>query len=162
MIRYWSGENLFLLLCFFFFLRDQKRICFHPALQEWDPVWWVSVAIPYYRNFHHFSFSSYQIYSSSYIYIQCFFPQYMAQQIKTPLFLINAAYDSWQVCSVFIILISTFNCCSNWYSKFKACNGIANSLILGFFIWSFLFRYEIFWHLALLIPMVTGKAASLI
>ncbi|XWS62299.1 hypothetical protein CRYUN_Cryun07bG0198500 [Craigia yunnanensis] len=27
----------------------------------------------------------------------CFFPQYMAQQIQTPLFIINAAYDSWQI-----------------------------------------------------------------
>ncbi|RVX02152.1 Pectin acetylesterase 8 [Vitis vinifera] len=27
----------------------------------------------------------------------CFFPQNMAQQIKTPLFIINAAYDSWQI-----------------------------------------------------------------
>ncbi|XP_059639909.1 pectin acetylesterase 8-like [Cornus florida] len=27
----------------------------------------------------------------------CFFPQYMAQQISTPLFLVNAAYDSWQI-----------------------------------------------------------------
>lgn len=28
---------------------------------------------------------------------QCFFPQYAAQGLKTPLFLLNAAYDSWQV-----------------------------------------------------------------
>ncbi|KAK6947279.1 Pectinacetylesterase/NOTUM, partial [Dillenia turbinata] len=27
----------------------------------------------------------------------CFFPQNVASQIKTPLFLINAAYDSWQI-----------------------------------------------------------------
>ncbi|XP_059642602.1 pectin acetylesterase 8-like [Cornus florida] len=27
----------------------------------------------------------------------CFFPQYVAQQISTPLFLVNAAYDSWQI-----------------------------------------------------------------
>ncbi|CAL5429298.1 unnamed protein product [Camellia sinensis] len=27
----------------------------------------------------------------------CFFPQNMAQQIQTPLFLVNAAYDSWQI-----------------------------------------------------------------
>ncbi|XP_058103780.1 pectin acetylesterase 8-like [Magnolia sinica] len=27
----------------------------------------------------------------------CFFPQYMAQQIRTPLFVLNAAYDSWQI-----------------------------------------------------------------
>ncbi|KAL8141716.1 hypothetical protein V2J09_014748 [Rumex salicifolius] len=28
---------------------------------------------------------------------QCFFPQYATQDMKTPLFLLNAAYDSWQV-----------------------------------------------------------------
>ncbi|KAL8141717.1 hypothetical protein V2J09_014749 [Rumex salicifolius] len=28
---------------------------------------------------------------------KCFFPQYAAQGIKTPLFLLNAAYDSWQI-----------------------------------------------------------------
>ncbi|XP_058224869.1 pectin acetylesterase 8-like isoform X2 [Rhododendron vialii] len=27
----------------------------------------------------------------------CFFPQNMAQQIRTPLFIVNAAYDSWQI-----------------------------------------------------------------
>ncbi|CAN4075831.1 unnamed protein product [Withania somnifera] len=27
----------------------------------------------------------------------CFFPQNVAQQIQTPLFLVNAAYDSWQI-----------------------------------------------------------------
>ncbi|KAH9325143.1 hypothetical protein KI387_005321, partial [Taxus chinensis] len=28
---------------------------------------------------------------------QCFFPQYLLQYIRTPLFILNAAYDSWQV-----------------------------------------------------------------
>lgn len=27
----------------------------------------------------------------------CFFPQYVARQIRTPLFILNAAYDSWQI-----------------------------------------------------------------
>ncbi|PIA53183.1 hypothetical protein AQUCO_00900049v1 [Aquilegia coerulea] len=27
----------------------------------------------------------------------CFFPQYLAQNIRTPLFILNAAYDSWQI-----------------------------------------------------------------
>ncbi|GFP81560.1 protein notum homolog [Phtheirospermum japonicum] len=27
----------------------------------------------------------------------CFFPQHVAKQIRTPLFIINAAYDSWQI-----------------------------------------------------------------
>ncbi|XP_057996909.1 pectin acetylesterase 8 isoform X2 [Hevea brasiliensis] len=27
----------------------------------------------------------------------CFFPQYVVQQIRTPLFVLNAAYDSWQI-----------------------------------------------------------------
>lgn len=37
--------------------------------------------------------------------LQCFFPQNVAQQIQTPLFLVNAAYDSWQVSSCL-----TFRC----------------------------------------------------
>lgn len=27
----------------------------------------------------------------------CFFPQYVAPQVRTPLFILNAAYDSWQI-----------------------------------------------------------------
>ncbi|KAL0687740.1 hypothetical protein Bca4012_087417 [Brassica carinata] len=27
----------------------------------------------------------------------CFFPQYVARQIRTPVFILNAAYDSWQI-----------------------------------------------------------------
>ncbi|KAL8138824.1 hypothetical protein V2J09_004825, partial [Rumex salicifolius] len=30
----------------------------------------------------------------------CFFPQYMVRQIRTPLFILNAAYDSWQIKNV--------------------------------------------------------------
>lgn len=29
--------------------------------------------------------------------MQCFFPQNEVKQIQTPLFILNAAYDSWQV-----------------------------------------------------------------
>ncbi|KAK1566668.1 hypothetical protein Q3G72_002600 [Acer saccharum] len=32
----------------------------------------------------------------------CFFPQYMTQQIQTPLFIINAAYDSWQINNILV------------------------------------------------------------
>nr|XP_017257125.1 PREDICTED: pectin acetylesterase 8-like isoform X3 [Daucus carota subsp. sativus]XP_017257197.1 PREDICTED: pectin acetylesterase 8-like isoform X3 [Daucus carota subsp. sativus] len=32
----------------------------------------------------------------------CFFPQYTVQQIKTPLFLVNAAYDSWQIKNILV------------------------------------------------------------
>lgn len=35
--------------------------------------------------------------------MQCFFPQNEVKQIQTPLFILNAAYDSWQV-----IIWSTF------------------------------------------------------
>lgn len=41
-------------------------------------------------------FFSPNVYSS-----QCFFPQYLIASIKTPLFLLNAAYDSWQVTTPF-------------------------------------------------------------
>ncbi|KAI9176471.1 hypothetical protein LWI28_003247 [Acer negundo] len=32
----------------------------------------------------------------------CFFPQYMTQQIQTPLFIISAAYDSWQIKNILV------------------------------------------------------------
>lgn len=34
---------------------------------------------------------------SSVYFPQCFFPQNLIANIKTPLFLLNAAYDAWQV-----------------------------------------------------------------
>ncbi|XP_062147233.1 pectin acetylesterase 8-like [Alnus glutinosa] len=30
----------------------------------------------------------------------CFFPQYVAQQIQTPIFFVNSAYDSWQIANI--------------------------------------------------------------
>lgn len=41
--------------------------------------------------------------------MQCFFPQNMVQQIRTPLFILNAAYDSWQV---WITLAPSVFCCA--------------------------------------------------
>ncbi|XP_058086943.1 pectin acetylesterase 8-like [Magnolia sinica] len=32
----------------------------------------------------------------------CFFPQYIVQQIRTPIFILNAAYDSWQIKNVLV------------------------------------------------------------
>ncbi|KAL6556500.1 Pectin acetylesterase 8 [Orobanche gracilis] len=32
----------------------------------------------------------------------CFFPQYVVKQIRTPLFIINAAYDSWQIKNILV------------------------------------------------------------
>ncbi|CAA6672078.1 unnamed protein product [Spirodela intermedia] len=32
----------------------------------------------------------------------CFFPQYVAQGINTPLFILNAAYDSWQIRNIMV------------------------------------------------------------
>ena len=29
--------------------------------------------------------------------MQCFFPQYVVPTLRTPLFILNAAYDSWQI-----------------------------------------------------------------
>lgn len=40
---------------------------------------------------------------------QCFFPQYTAQQIRTPIFIVNAAYDSWQVRILPIGTLETVN-----------------------------------------------------
>ncbi|ESR37695.1 hypothetical protein CICLE_v10030247mg [Citrus x clementina] len=35
----------------------------------------------------------------------CFFPQYVAGQVMTPLFIVNSAYDKWQVSTVLLIVI---------------------------------------------------------
>ncbi|XP_042466140.1 pectin acetylesterase 8-like [Zingiber officinale] len=32
----------------------------------------------------------------------CFFPQYMVHEVKTPLFILNSAYDSWQVSNILV------------------------------------------------------------
>ncbi|XP_078442536.1 pectin acetylesterase 8-like isoform X2 [Wolffia australiana] len=36
----------------------------------------------------------------------CFFPQYVAPHVRTPLFILNAAYDSWQIRNVLVPLSS--------------------------------------------------------
>ncbi|CAA6674630.1 unnamed protein product [Spirodela intermedia] len=36
----------------------------------------------------------------------CFFPQYVAPRIRTPLFILNAAYDSWQIRNILVPLPS--------------------------------------------------------
>ncbi|KAF2316096.1 hypothetical protein GH714_040998 [Hevea brasiliensis] len=45
----------------------------------------------------------------------CFFPQYVVQQIRTPLFVLNAAYDSWQIKNILAPSVadprSTWNDC---------------------------------------------------
>ena len=33
------------------------------------------------------------------IFLQCFFPQNVVANIQTPTFILNTAYDVWQVCS---------------------------------------------------------------
>ena len=47
---------------------------------------------------------------------QCFFPQNLIDNVKTPLFILNAAYDSWQVMQplswVFLVLRADF---SEWW-----------------------------------------------
>jgi hypothetical protein len=39
---------------------------------------------------------------------QCFFPQNLIANIKTPLFLLNAAYDAWQVTFFFFFFLIYF------------------------------------------------------
>lgn len=36
----------------------------------------------------------------------CFFPQYMAEKIRTPLFILNAAYDSWQIKNILAPIVA--------------------------------------------------------
>lgn len=57
----------------------------------------------------------FQIYFFFFFYLnmlQCFFPQNVAHQLQTPLFIINAAYDHWQVSFIILLInsFSLFNC----------------------------------------------------
>ncbi|WOL07670.1 pectin acetylesterase 8 [Canna indica] len=63
----------------------------------------------------------------------CFFPQYMAQGVQTPLFILNAAYDSWQVRNILITSAAdphgTWRNCRN---DIKQCNSTQLQTIQGF------------------------------
>lgn len=58
---------------------------------------------------------SYVLTNSLYIFLlQCFFPQNLINRIQTPLFILNAAYDSWQVILQFCRVTSVQVFCSSW------------------------------------------------
>lgn len=40
--------------------------------------------------------------------LQCFFPQYVAKTMRTPLFVINSGYDFWQVSKFFELIKDGF------------------------------------------------------
>lgn len=44
---------------------------------------------------------------------QCFFPQHLLQDIETPLFILNAAYDSWQILSSLVPTVADPQ--GNWH-----------------------------------------------
>ncbi|XP_059315875.1 pectin acetylesterase 8-like [Lycium ferocissimum] len=72
----------------------------------------------------------------------CFFPQNVAQQIKTPLFLVNAAYDSWQIknwhnCKLDILKCSSaqLQTIQAFRTEFlKALNSLGPSSTRGYYI----------------------------
>lgn len=59
----------------------------HTPSFDWpkNAVWWAC------------SETDFPLPSDCYAFFQCFFPQNLITSIKTPLFILNAAYDSWQV-----------------------------------------------------------------
>ena len=61
-----------------------------------NPFFWL-LSIVYEMNIVEFSFTNTLWYASLYL-GQCFFPQNLINNVKTPLFILNAAYDVWQVC----------------------------------------------------------------
>lgn len=84
-------------LCICFCCRDRRRICHHHALENQT---WFSKCY----GFIVLKLSSLLLLKPMHITLQCFFPQYIAQQIQTPMFLVNAAYDSWQVSYLLVIM----------------------------------------------------------
>ncbi|KAK8914604.1 hypothetical protein KSP39_PZI024269 [Platanthera zijinensis] len=63
----------------------------------------------------------------------CFFPQYVVQTLRTPLFVLNAAYDAWQIKN---ILAPSSSDSSGAWSKckldIKACSPAQSQTIQGF------------------------------
>ncbi|CAI9784709.1 unnamed protein product [Fraxinus pennsylvanica] len=63
----------------------------------------------------------------------CFFPQNIAQQIRTPLFITNAAYDSWQINNILVPNDSDTNgTWSNCKTSFSNCPPSQLQTIQGF------------------------------
>ncbi|KAA8527991.1 hypothetical protein F0562_035140 [Nyssa sinensis] len=66
----------------------------------------------------------------------CFFPQYVAQQIQTPLFILNAAYDSWQIKNVLAPSVADPRDC--WHDcklDIKNCSPSQLKIMQGFRLW---------------------------
>lgn len=65
--------------------------------------------------------------------LQCFFPQHAAQEVETPIFFLNAAYDAWQV--------STYD--ESIWCSFVQINWIALLLTLNIIRLSYLLFYPV-------------------
>ncbi|PKU78643.1 pectin acetylesterase 11-like [Dendrobium catenatum] len=63
----------------------------------------------------------------------CFFPQYVVQTLRTPLFVLNAAYDAWQIKN--ILAPSSSDSSGAWRKcklDIKACSSAQSQTIQGF------------------------------
>lgn len=63
----------------------------------------------------------------------CFFPQYVVQTLRTPLFVLNAAYDAWQIKN--ILAPSSSDSSGTWRKcklDMKACSSAQSQTIQGF------------------------------
>lgn len=59
------------------------------------------------------------------------FPQNFVADIQTPLFLINSAYDFWQV-SNFTYIVTNSNVHATFFLWFKICAGIVKTILTIF------------------------------
>ncbi|KAL0904818.1 hypothetical protein M5K25_026973 [Dendrobium thyrsiflorum] len=65
----------------------------------------------------------------------CFFPQYVVQTLRTPLFVLNAAYDAWQIKN--ILAPSSSDSSGAWRKcklDIKACSSAQSQTIQGIYI----------------------------
>ncbi|OIT26570.1 pectin acetylesterase 8 [Nicotiana attenuata] len=62
----------------------------------------------------------------------CFFPQNIQQDIKTPLFILNSAYDSWQIVDTVIPFADRQDFAENCKKNLSKCSPDQQKLIRGF------------------------------
>ncbi|KAJ3673827.1 hypothetical protein LUZ60_005819 [Juncus effusus] len=63
----------------------------------------------------------------------CFFPQYVAKQIKTPLFILNSAIDAWQIANILVPDSADPNAtCVNCKADIAQCSSLQLEIIQGF------------------------------
>jgi len=83
-----------------------------------------------------------------YFIFQCYFPQHLIASVRTPLFLLNAAYDTWQVSSFHHMKFFP------WQKFLFPLGARSHKLVsyhlwsmVGEWLWSMEFHVLCFWHM---------------